>query len=609
MADRLRAAVSSVALYSFTLTSVLALAQGAAAQPSARPLPSCSALETDPAYGLAGGAGVSKLKAQVVPASGGATRAYCQVEFTYNSGKGGPKDGYDEGQVQAIGIRVGLPLRADDGGIEGGWNGRIQNIGSGGCMGYMPDVTAATNGGYAGAASDGGHGPPYVGFNCQFGVIQSARRLNVGLLRDFSRDHVIWQTRWSKTLTRAYYGRDPERTYWTGCSQGGRQAHIVLQTIPEEYDGVLGGGSALYWQRFQMEQAWPGLVIKDMLASIGKTLTAEQIKATVDAEIAGCDELDGVKDGVLGDPRVCRWSAKAVICGAGGAPAGACLDADQARAFDTIRAGPHNSRGELIWYPMDRGSYFSNRVSYLNADTVMQWGLKDNTWNSQHLYMDKARLQAANDPLGITYEDMATLASQSASDHADTDAMPASTLDTGKLKFISWTGTADRNIHSEASIRYLRELAAHQKMAIDDPRLQAWYRLFLYPGVDHCGGGDGPQPGPRNGGPLFEALVDWVEEGRAPDQLIATRYAGQTRPPVPVAPAAPRPIDTSTVVGTRPVCVYPKLAVYSGRGSIDDAANFTCSRNADTPEVLARDKLAAHKAENGTGKVPKPYGG
>lgn len=609
--------LSSTLTVSSILSAAPALAQPRvpSTTPSARAsagpvaLPSCQALAADPAYGLAGAAGVSKLKAQVVPVGPGVTRSYCEVEFTYNSGKAGPKDGYAEGQEQAIGIRVGLPLRADDGGAAEGWNGKIHNIGGGGCMGSLPNVRAGTNDGYASAGSDGGHGPPYTGFNCKFGVVQEAHRLNAGSIRDFSRDHVIWLTKWSKTLTRTYYGQDPQRTYWTGCSQGGRQAHIILQTIPEEYDGVLGGGSALYWQPFQMEQAWAGLVVKDMLGTKGKTLTAEQIKATVDAEIAGCDALDGVVDGVLGDPRACHWSAKAVICGARGAPATNCLDADQAQAFDLIRRGPHNSRGELIFYPFDRGAYFSNSPSYLNSDSVMQWAVKDGDWNTAaHLYMDKAHLTAAKDPLGITYEDMATLASQAASDLADTDAMPAATLNTGKLKFISWTGTADRNIHSRISIRYMRELAAHQGVDLRDAQLQSWYRLFLYPGVDHCGGGDGPQPGDRNAGPLFDALVAWVEEGKAPDRMLATRYAEQSRPPVPMGPRPPAPPQLSTVTATRPVCPYPKMAVYSGKGSTDDAANFTCAGDAETPAMIAQDKLARHKAENGTGVVPKPYG-
>ena len=207
-----------------------------------RPLPSCADLASDPIYGIAGDPRITHVTAVTVatadpkvgempsPSSNVAERLergapatvpYCRVDLAYSAGVAGPKDGYDEGQRQSIGIRVGLPLRADDGGGDTGWNGKIQNLGSGGCMGYLGSVTQATNHGYVGSTSDGGHGAPWVLFNCDFGVIQSTHRLNEGLIRDFSREHVIWQTRITKSLVKVYYGEKEKRTYWTGCSQAG----------------------------------------------------------------------------------------------------------------------------------------------------------------------------------------------------------------------------------------------------------------------------------------------------------------------------------------------------------------------------------------------------
>lgn len=552
-------------------------------------LPACTELASQSRFGLAGHPGVSKISVRSVPAAGSTRVAYCQVDFTYNSGKAGPKHGYDEGQSQAIGIRVGLPLRADDGG-SGSWNGRIQNLGSGGCMGNLPNVTVATNAGYVGASNDGGHGAPYIGFNCDFGVIQDKNRNNEGLIRDFSRDNVIWQTYWSKQLTRIYYGQPQERTYWAGCSQGGRQGHIVAQTIPGEYDGILAGGSALYWMRFQMAQAWAGVVVKDMLRSRGKDLSAAQIATTTRLAIAACDALDGVEDGVLGDPRQCRWSAQEAICGKPGASAEDCLDADQAAAYDAIRNGPRNSRGELLWFPWEHDTTFVPRTDYLLAESVMRWALRDLTFDSNaHLYMDEQALRRAADPRGITYEDMATLASQRLSDLADTDDVTLDEAAASGVKIISWTGTADRNIQSRNSIKYYRDVAEHLGLDVSSPRLQQWFRLFLYPGVDHCSGGIGPQPGDIASGPLFQALVDWVEKGQAPERIIAT---GQT----------------PEGIVTRPVCPYPKTAIYKGTGSTAEADNFTCGGNLETPAIIEQDRLAKHKFENGSGKVPPPYG-
>jgi hypothetical protein len=587
-------------------------------------LPSCAELGTDPSYGLAGNAAVTHLKAAVVPvADSNAPETspstnfaetmergvspivpYCRVDFTYNAGNGGTSDGYDEGQKQALGIRVGLPLRADDGGIIGGWNEKIQNLGSGGCMGYLGSVTQATNRGYVGTTSDGGHGAPWILFNCNFGVIQSKHRLNAGLIRDFSRDHIIWQTKMAKAVVKAYYGSKEKRTYWTGCSQGGREAVIAAQTVPEEYDGILGGGAALSWMRFQMAQAWSGLVIKDELKTKGKTLTEQQIASTTRAEIEACDARDGLKDGVIGDPRTCHWSARNAICGVKGAPSENCLDRDQARAFDMIRRGPVNSSGQLIWYPWEPGTTFSTDTNYLLSDGVMRWAVKDLDFKStEHLYIDKAHLAAAHDPKGITYEDMATLATQVGSDLSDVDSPALDTAKARGLKMMLWTGTADRNIPSRITINYYRQVAAHFGTTINDPKFQSWMRIYLYPGVDHCGGGVGPQPGNVNDGPLFDALVAWVEKGTVPDQVLATEY-----PPLPAGVRATAGPEVRPVLGHRPVCAYPKTAVYAGSGDTHVPQNFRCAGDLETEAVVKKDTLAKHKAENGTGIVPGPYG-
>lgn len=576
-------------------------ADAQATMASSPQLPTCAGLAAE----LTREVGVTKATAVAVRTADPAL-SYCRVEFTFDSGMGGRRDGYREQQRQAIGLRIGLPLRVDDGG-SGLWNGRIQNLGSGGCMGNLPSVTPAISRGYVGSSGDGGHGAPYIGFNCDFGVIQEEQRANEGLIRDFSRENVVWQTRWARRLTEAYYGAAPKFTYWSGCSQGGRQGHIALQTLPGEVDGILAGGSALYWMRFQMAQAWSGLVIKDVLGPLGKTLTATEIDTAVKAEIAGCDGIDGVSDGELRDPRLCRWSARQAICGVRGAPAINCLDADQARAFDLIRRGPRNAKGELIWFPWEPGTTFSNNPNYLLSDGVMRWTLADTGFSSKaHVYMDGRALRASGDKLGITYEDLATLASRRLSALTDTDAMPSRRLAGGKTKVISWTGTADRNIQSRNSIKYYRDTAAHFRTRIDDPKFQSWFRLFLYPSVDHCIGGAGHQPGDVNTGPLFDALVDWVEKGQAPERIIASHFT-QPVSRNPAEPGVSRPAG-GALLSSRPVCAYPKMAVYQRSGPTNDASSFTCAGNLETKAVLAQDRLAPHRMENGSGRVGAPYG-
>ncbi len=560
------------------------------ADPYKTGLPSCTDLSRDAANGLVGKRGISSLITKVVGANG-KDAAYCFVQFVYDSGLSGPKDGYDDGQSQAITIRIGLPLRPDDGGGAIPWNGRIQNVGSGGCMGNVPSVTIATNSGFASASSDGGHGAPWIAFNCGFGIIQAKHRLNEGLIRDFSAEHVRWQTLWSKALVKTYYGQAPKRTYWCGCSQGGREGFIALQTLPREYDGILAGAAALYWMRFQMAQAWSGLVIKDMLRSKGKDLTPAQIDGTVQMELAACDATDGLKDGELADPRQCHWSAKAAICKRGQADASTCLDADQAAAFDRIRRGPVNHLGQTIWFPWEPGTTFSNLTNYLLSDSVMQWAVRDLNFKSDaHLYLDDAALQRSHDPQGITYENMATLASQRVSNLADMDNAAVDEAAKSGVKVLAWTGTADRNIQSRNTIEYYRDVAAHFGEKVDDRALQAWFRTFLYPNVDHCAGGTGPQPGSQVNGPLFDALVKWVEQEKAPDRIMATKRD-----------------EKGSIARTRPVCAYPQTAMYSGKGNIDDQANFQCGGNLETKAIIDSDRLATHKKENGTGTIPANY--
>ena len=355
-----------------------------------------------------------------------------------------------------------------------------------------------------------------------------------------------------------------------------------------------------------MAQAWSGLIIKDELKPKAKTLTAEQIAATTRAEIAACDAQDGVVDGVLGDPRTCHWSATHAICGTLGAPVQSCLDSDQAKAFDRIRRGPTNSVGRLIWYPWEPGTTFSTDTNYLLSDGVMRWAVKDVDFKSaEHLYLDKAHLASAHDPKGITYEDMATLASQVGSDLADVDSPGLDNAKARGLKMILWTGTADRNIPSRITINYFRQVAAHFGTTLRDPSMQSWMRVFLYPGVDHCAGGIGPQPGNVNDGPLFAALVNWVENGVAPDQVMATEYA----PAAPGTQSVSGGPNTRPVLGHRPVCPYPKTAIYNGSGDIHVATSYRCDGNLELPTIVQQDLLAKHKAENGTGKIPPSYGG
>ena len=168
----------------------------------------CALLATNPAYGLAGNPVIKSPTAMVVAASvSPAHKAYCNVQFTY-AAQAGPADGYDVGQVQHIRIGIGLPLNAADfgsGGVQGAWNGKLQNLGGGGLIGNVGSTTSATDAGYVGSSTDGGHTAAEIGTVGNFGIIQSTRQLNLGMIDDYIYEAEHQQVEWAKKLATTYY--------------------------------------------------------------------------------------------------------------------------------------------------------------------------------------------------------------------------------------------------------------------------------------------------------------------------------------------------------------------------------------------------------------------
>src|SRR5688572_23014379 len=279
--------------------------------------------------------------------------ARCEANFIYSS-RGGPRHGYAVGQDQRIGLRVGFPLNSLDGGtggVEGAWNGKVRNIGGGGLQGGLSQVTAATNTGYVGSNTDSGH--PSTD-NPNFAVIQETHELNEGRLDDFLNESLRQQYRWALRLTQDYYGRRASRNYWDGCSTGGRQGLALALRHAEHFDGFLTGAPANFHTRLQVATVWPSWVNQEVAAS---TLTNPQMQAANASAIAACDADDGVVDGLIRDPRTCKFDARANVCGQPGAPASPlCLTAEQATAVNMVWDGPRNDHGTRIWFPFGKGA-------------------------------------------------------------------------------------------------------------------------------------------------------------------------------------------------------------------------------------------------------------
>ena len=450
--------------------------------------------------------------------------------------------------------------------MQGAWNGRTQGIGGGGCAGVTLTPTnnplaAQVNAGYVGSGTDAGH----TGGNCEPGV-NADGTYNLQFINDFIRNGIKEQILFSKSVAARYYSMKPAYNYWNGCSTGGRQGYLLAQELPKELDGILANAPAIYWTRFQTAQMWGQIAMKDL---VGTVVSSAKIDQTNASAVAACDAADGVTDGIIDDPRTCKFDATANICGVPGAPATNCLTPQEAAAINKIWDGPRNADGNKIWFGLDRGT--PQDGFGLNGTPPFALGVTQFHWNEHNLLFDWQTVTMGG------YPQVAQDGSRNIADVTDTFGnLDAYRRSGGKL--LTFVGGNDQLIYPRGVINYYRIQAS--RIGHDDrpdfDRLQKFYRLFRAPGVGHCGGGVGPQP--QN---LFGALVDWVENGVAPETILATNTAGT--PPV--------------VTRSRPLCPYPETAIYNGSGSINDAANFHCGSNLEKKQVVCADVLVKYKHE------------
>jgi len=516
-----------------TSVRLISLAALALLAPAAYASVACTELATDPANGLLGAPGVKAVNSQLVALG---STSYCQVNILYG-----------ESDAQNINIRVGLPLNSVDGGsggVEGAWNGRTQGIGGGGCSGSL-GVTGPVNAGYVGSGNDTGH----TG-GCGPGVNEDGT-YNLQFINDFIRNGMKQQILFSKAVARTYYAMQPAYNYWSGCSTGGRQGYVLAQELGAELDGILANAPAIYWTRFQTEQMWGQIVMNELL---GDQIPGAKLSQATTSAVDACDLNDGVADRIIDDPRTCAFSAHANVCGMPTEPAENCLTLKEADAIDKIWDGPRNARGNKIWFGLDRGT----NLSSLNGNNPFGLGVIQLQWNTHDRNFDWETVSIDG------YADVAQQGSRNIADVTDTFG----DLDTFRQsggKLLTLVGMNDQLIMPRGVVHYYRQMAArysnHDKP--DFKGLQSFYRLFRVPGAGHCGVPQG-----------FPALVDWVEHGIAPTQII--QQSG-TR--------------------TRPVCPYPQTAVYDGVGDPNLASSFSCGGNLEKLHTVCNDVLTEYKDE------------
>jgi hypothetical protein len=499
-----------------------------------------------PESGLPGIPGIKSVASALV-ASNGPNVAFCQVDVVYGTSPD-----------QNINIRVGLPLNSLDGGaggVEGAWNGRTQGLGGGGCAGSL-NVAPAVNTGYVGSGTDTGH----VGGNCEPGV-NADGTYNLQFINDFIRNAIKQQVLLSKVIAARYYAMRPAYNYWNGCSTGGRQGYLLAQELGTELDGILANAPAMYWTRFQTAQMWGQIVMKDL---VGVPIALAKLAQATASAVAACDGADGVVDGVIDEPRSCKFSAKANVCGTSTAPAANCLTAAEADAIDLIWDGPRNADGRKIWFGLDRGTSLAG----LNGPAPFFLGVTQFHWNEHDPTFDWKTVTMN------TYAEVAQDGSRNIADVTDTfDDLDRFRASGGRL--LTFVGANDQLIMPQGVLHYYRQMARRYGGPHDHDfsGVQRFYRLFRAPGVAHCAGGAGPQP--QN---LFGALVNWVENRQAPETILAQSTVG-------------------AVTRTRPLCPYPQTAIYKGSGSTDDAGNFSCGGNLETREVVCDSVLVKYKHE------------
>jgi feruloyl esterase len=402
----------------------------------------------------------------------------------------------------AIQIEVWMPAS--------GWNGKLQSVGNGAWAGTIsyPAMATALAVGYATASTDTGH----TGNNATFVVGHPEK------LVDFAYRSVHEMTVAAKAIAASFYGNGPARSYFNGCSTGGRQALTEAQRFPNDYDGIVAGAAANYPTHLQGAQVWTAQVSHQDAAGY---IPPDKYPLLHNAALQACDALDGVKDGVLEDPTRCHFEPSV-------------LTPQQAQVARKIYAGPPNFPGlepgsELGWDTLSGPQPLS-----LANETYQYLVFQDPSWDYRKFdaVRDVAKAEKA---IGATM-DAIDPNLQSFFGHG------------GKL--LMYHGWADPGIAPLNSVHYYSNVvdtlggAAKTKDSI---------RLFMVPGMGHCRGGAGTD--------IFDpvaSLDQWVTKGQAPDQIVASHTT------------------KGAIDKTRPLCPYPQVATYKGIGDTNDAANFAC---------------------------------
>jgi feruloyl esterase len=455
-------------------------------------------------------------------------------------GAGGPGGGIEVPTMCRVAGTVAPQVRFEVWMPEpGSWNGRFQAVGGGGLAGNIsyPAMGQAIRAGFATASTDTGHR-----------ANDTAWMQNRQQMIDYGYRAIREMTLKSKAVMEAYYGSGPRYSYFNGCSTGGRQGLMQAQRFPDDYDGIVSGAPVNHFTNLHIGQLWAAYVT---LTQPGTRLTADDLELLHRASLDQCDAADGVRDGIIADPRGCDFDPGVLLCGDGQSEG--CLTASQVEAARLLYQGARNPRtGEHIYSGLAPGGegpqpgnpgwsmLLGEQPFFISTAVIngMSFGQDDFDWRSFDFDRDVELVRGS----------LAYLL----------DAVDADLRDFrdqgGRL--ILYHGWNDPGVMPGEVIRYYDRLVSFAERTGADDGLAAtreYARLFMMPGVGHCSGGAGPDQAD-----FMSALMAWVEEGRAPDRIIASR------------------VRDGAVDMTRPLCPHPEVAAYRGSGDTSDAASFEC---------------------------------